>query len=49
VAAVAPRPRGRKPTPMDKFRFDFKRALMTDKEKTVEDIHRFFGGLAKKG
>lgn len=49
VAATTPRSRGQKATPFDKFVFDFKRAAMSEQEKTIEDIHRFFGGIAKKG
>lgn len=49
VSAVAPRQKGRKATPFDNFRFDFKRAMMSDEEKTIKDIHRFFGGNIKKG
>jgi hypothetical protein len=49
VAAVAPRGRGKKATPFNKFIFDFKKASMTSQEKVVEDLKRFFGGNVKKG
>ncbi len=49
VAAVAPRARGKRATPFNKFTFDFKKAAMTDQEKINADIHRFFGGNVKKG
>ena len=49
VAAVAPRARGKRATPFNKFTFDFKKALMTDQEKLEADIHRFFGSKVKKG
>tara|TARA_R110002020_G_scaffold35123_4_gene106162 strand:- start:846 stop:1052 length:207 start_codon:yes stop_codon:yes gene_type:complete len=49
VAATIPRKRGSKLQPFNKFVFDFKRAVMTEREKVAEDLHRFFGGNAKKG
>ena len=49
VAAVAPKARGQRATPFNKFIFDFKKAAMTDNEKVIEDIKRFFGGNVKKG
>lgn len=49
IAATAPRAKGKRATPFDKFVFDFKRAAMSESEKTIEDIHRFFGGIANKG
>ena len=49
VAAVAPRGRGKRGTEFKNFTFDFEKALMTDQEKVVEDLRRFFGGNVKKG
>lgn len=34
---------------MQDFLFDYKKAIMTDEEKVIEDIHRFFSGNIKKG
>jgi hypothetical protein len=42
IAAVAPRGRGKRATPFKEFRFDFKRAQMSDREKIADDVRKFF-------
>ena len=42
IAAVAPRGRGKTATSFKEFRFHFKRAQMSDREKIADDVRKFF-------
>jgi hypothetical protein len=43
IAAVN-KGKGQRQMPFNKFVLDYKEASKTDEEKTIEKIHKFFGG-----